>query len=152
MAAPEDVILDLKSRLRRLNPIAKFRGFSEDEIAEGERPTGLRLPSLLRHFMQTMGDHAGGLLTGSDLVAPEQLVEFREEAKALLAESGSKSELPPSAVVFVFHQGYSFLYLEAQQTNSPVFEFVEGHPEPKQICNSLAEFFEEELRLMESRS
>ena len=150
MTNPDEVVSDLRSRLSRLDPAARFRGFSEDEIAQAERRIGHRLPPLLRHFMLHMGDHAGGLLKGSDWAAPEELPEFREEAEALLAASATKCHLPPAAVVFVFHQGYSFAYLEADRESGPVFEYVEGESQPRQAHASLAEFFEHELRLMES--
>lgn len=152
MQAPEKVIPGLKSRLSVLEPTARFRGFSEDDVREAERRIGLTLPPLLRQFMLTMGDYDGGLLQGSDLPAPEELPQFREDAEALLAESGSKSRLPPSAVVFVFHQGYAFLYLEADFDNGPVFQYVEGESEPQQVSASLADFFEAELRLKELHS
>jgi len=90
------------------------------------------------------------VLAGSDVAAPDELTRFRDEARSLLAESGSSFSLPSSAVAFLFHQGYTFLYVEGGTgADGPVYQYVEGEKEPTRIAGSLAELMSNELRLLE---
>lgn len=150
MSRPQEIVASVQDRLRRLNPAARFRGCTETEIAEAERNLAVRIPAVLREFILRIGWEPGGLWTGSEFAAAQELSEFRKDAEELLAESKATFVLPPSAIVFLLHQGYSFLYIEAtEEPDGPVWQVVEGRTSPERIGGSIAQVIDVELALME---
>ena len=124
----------------------EIRGLTEDEISEVEADQATPLPGVYREFLKTMGKGAGRLLVGSDAFYPS-ILGLKDAARELLAESGDPFELEESDVVVLMHQGYTFLFLRGIGEDPPVFQWVEGDPEPKQIASTLPELLSSELTL-----
>jgi hypothetical protein len=69
----------------------------------------------------------------------------------LLAETDPALTLPPEAVVFLSHQGYTFVYiLAAGGFDGPPMQWTETEREPRQVAPTFAEMVDGKLRLMES--
>jgi hypothetical protein len=97
-----------------------------------------------------MGKARGQLLCESRVARVENFEEFRNDAIQLMSEAGISEPLPPNAVVFLLHQGYSFAYLVAEQTfDTPVYYFADGAQKPAQIANSFAGFLQSNVRQSE---
>ncbi len=127
-----------------------FRGFSEQEIARAEKRLGFRLPSMVRAYLLMLGKARGQLLCDSKVAGVKNFEEFRDDAIQLMSEAGLNEPLPPNAVVFLFHQGYSFAYLVAEQTfDTPVYYLAEGGPKSAQIASSFAGFLQAAVRQSE---
>jgi SMI1 / KNR4 family (SUKH-1) len=127
-----------------------FVGYSEQEVARAEQRLGVVFPTVYRNFLLLMGRHRGELLVGSDVAGLEDFDEFRANAIELMSESGAAEPLPPNAVVFLFHQGYSFAYIIADgMFDSAVHHYTEGDPKASVIAPGFATFLDAELRLAE---
>src|SRR5262249_44840624 len=61
--------------------------------------------------------------------------------------------LPAEAVVFLFHQGYTFLYvLAVGGFDGHVIQWIETEREPRQVAPTFADMVDAELRLMEGNN
>jgi hypothetical protein len=116
-----------------------FKGCTEDEIKSLERRFSLRLPQCYRDFLAIMGRAAGDFLVGTDYAFPTML-EFRKGAEKLLRTSQSVFELPSTAFVFMFHQGYTFLFWDCHSDpgDPPVFMFTEAEKTPRKVSDSFS--------------
>jgi hypothetical protein len=167
----DSVIADWKRRLRAMaeNPPYVFRdtprhlidnhyrrlttfvGFSESDVAGTEARLGGRLPLVFRAYLLEMGKSPGDLFRGSDLAGVADFERFRAAALALLSDTDPALSLPPNAVVFLLHQGYTFVYLQATGGfDGPPFCWTETEREPRQVAPTFAEMIDAELELMES--
>jgi hypothetical protein len=118
-----------------------FKGCTEDEIKSLERRFSLRLPQCYRHFLAVMGREAGRFLVGTDYSFSWMLrFDFRKAAEKLLQTSQSDFKLPPTAFVFLFHQGYTFLFFDCHNDpdDPPVFMFTEEEKEPRKVSDSFS--------------
>jgi hypothetical protein len=141
---PEDLI----DRHRR--NLTTFEGYSLKEVAEAEERLDVRFPTVFRTYLLEMGKHRGELFRGSDLAGPAAFDIFRADALALMAETDPTLSLPPDAIVFLFHQGYTFVYLSATGGfDGPPMQWTEGTRETKQIASTFADMVDAELRGME---
>ena len=77
------------------------------------RRLGVRFPAVFREYLREMAKSPGDLFRGSHLAGITEFEQFRADALGLLAETDPALTLPPEAVVFLSHQGYTFLYLLA---------------------------------------
>src|SRR5262245_44010184 len=104
-----------------------FRGCTEEEVALIESRFRIHLPKSYRDFLAVMGHEAGEFLVGTDYRYP-YLLEFRRDAEELLREGGLKFTLSPTHFVYLFHQGYTFLFFDSSSVldDPPVFTFTEG--------------------------
>jgi hypothetical protein len=110
-----------------------------EEIGQIEARFHLQLPSTYREFLAGMGKAAGKFLVGSDYLFPAQL-RLRDDAEALLAESGVQFRLDPADFVFMGHQGYEFLFFRASDpVDPPVHLLMEGE-EPSQVFSRFSEW------------
>ncbi|HEX7843347.1 MAG TPA: SMI1/KNR4 family protein [Kofleriaceae bacterium] len=138
----------------RLARTKAFVGYPESEVAAAERALGVQFPAMFRTYLLRIGRTPGDLFVGSDLASLDptssnSISRFRSEAIALMGDAAHG--LPSRAVIFLFHQGYTFLFFDADGgSDAPVFQFVEGEAQPKQIAASFAELVENELALHES--
>jgi hypothetical protein len=116
-----------------------FKGCTEEEINSVEGRFSLRLPQCYRDFLAVMGRAAGEFLVGTDYSFPKML-DFRKDAEELLRTSGSDFELPSAAFVFMFHQGYTFLFFDCHDDpdDPPVFMFTEAEKEPCKVSDSFS--------------
>jgi hypothetical protein len=131
--------------------LTTFIGYSEDQVAEVEGRLGVRFPAVFRAYLTEMGASPGDLFRGGDMADIATFDGFRAEALALMAETDPGLRLPPDAVVFLFHQGYAFLYLRAAGGfDGPVWSYAETESEPEEAAPSFADLVDAELRLMES--
>jgi SMI1 / KNR4 family (SUKH-1) len=127
-----------------------FTGYSESQIAQAEERLRVAFPLVFRTFLRRMGEGHGDLFCGSDVADLAGLERFRENAQALMQESQVAEALPPNAVVFLFHQGYTFCYiLAAGGFDSPVWGYVEGEARPEERCAGFEEFLLAEVTAME---
>jgi hypothetical protein len=116
-----------------------FKGCTEEEIDSLECRFALRLPQCYRDFLAVMGRSAGDFLVGTDYSFPKML-EFRKDAEGLLQTSQSDFKLPSTAFVFMFHQGYTFLFFDcSDDSDDPlVFMFTEAEKEPRKVSDSFS--------------
>lgn len=127
-----------------------FVGYTEEEVAGVEGRLGVQFPAVFRAFLTGMARSPGELFRGSNLVVLSGLEWFRRAALKLMAEADPTSTLPEDAVVFLFHQGYAFLYLRAAGgIDGPVLQYTESGSEPREAAPSFADLVDAELRLME---
>ncbi len=67
-----------------------------------------------------------------------------------MVETDSALSLPPDAVVFLFHQGYTFVYVSGTGGfDGPPMQWTEGKRETRQVASTFADMVDAELRLME---
>lgn len=111
-------------RLRDERLTLDAKGCTEGEIIALEANTGGPFPAAYRHFLGEVGRDWGRFMVGSD-VALGDLLRINGEARELVAEAGTT--LPPSAFVFLMHQGHEFLcFFSGQGDDPPVHRFMEG--------------------------
>ncbi|HZF11591.1 MAG TPA: SMI1/KNR4 family protein [Thermoanaerobaculia bacterium] len=152
---PEYVFRDTPHHLieqhdRRLTT---FAGYTETEVAAAEARLDVRFPGVFREYLREMAKSPGDLFRGSDLAGVHELEQFRAEALELLAETDPALTLPPRAVVFLLHQGYTFVYLlAAGGFDGPLMQWTETEREPRQVAAGFADMVDAELRLMESNN
>ena len=116
-----------------------FEGCTEEEIRSLEARFSVRLPKCYRDFLAVMGRAAGEFLVGTDYSFPKML-EFRKDAEGLLGTSQSTFKLSSTAFVFMFHQGYTFLFFDCHHgpDDPPVLMFTEAENEPREVANSFS--------------
>jgi hypothetical protein len=169
----ESIIADWKRRLTTLaeNPpfvirdtpqylieqhyqkLTTFVGYSELEVAEAEMRLDIRFPAVFRQYLREMAKSPGDLFRGSHLAGIAEFEQFRIDALNLLAETDSALSLPHEAVVFLSHQGYTFVYLIALGGfDCPPMQWTETEREPRQVATTFADMVDAELRLMESNN
>jgi hypothetical protein len=133
--------------------LTTFVGYSELEVAEAEARLGIRFPVVFRTYLREMAKSPGDLFRGSHLAGIADFEQFRANALELLAETDPALTLPREAVVFLFHQGYTFVYILATGVfDSPPMQWTETEREPRQIAETFAELVDTELRLMETNN
>jgi hypothetical protein len=137
----------IEQHYRRLTA---FVGYSEAEVAAAEATLGVRFPAVFRQFLREMAKSPGDLFRGSDLAGITEFPRFRTEALELLAETDPELRLPAEAVVFLWHQGYTFMYLLASGGfDTAPMQWTEAERQPRQVAATFAELVDAELRLME---
>lgn len=130
--------------------LTSFVGFSESAIGDTEARLGVRFPLVFRTYLGAMAESPGDLFRGSDLPAIEQFDEFKADALDLMAETDRALTLPPEAIVYLFHQGYTFSYVLATGGfDGPAMQWTEAEPEPRQVAETFAEMVGAELCAME---
>lgn len=133
--------------------LTTFVGYPEAEVTAAEVRLGVRFPDVFRQYLLDMGRSPGDLFRGSNLAGPAEFEPFRADALALLAETDPALTLPPEAVVFLSHQGYTFVYLPAVGGfDAPPMQWTETHREPRRVADGFAEMVDAELRLMEQNN
>lgn len=137
----------IEDHLRRLTT---FRGYSEEDIAAAELQLALKFSTVFRAFLREFGACRGDLFCGSHVAAPDEFARLRFDASTLMGETDAQLVLPTASVVFLMHQGYTFLFiLGVGGFDGPVFQWVEGDVAPRQIASTFAELVDAELQLME---
>ena len=116
-----------------------FKGCTEQQIKSIEDKLSLRLPRCYRDFLSVMGREAGEFLVGTDYSFPKVL-DFRSEAENLLRTTPSNFLLAQDLFVFMFHQGYTFLFFNCHDDSDdpPVFMFTEADKEPSRVSDSFS--------------
>lgn len=133
--------------------LTTFVGYPESTVNAAEAQLGVRFPSVFRQFLLEMAKSPGDLFRGSDLAGLAEFEQFRANALKLLSETDPSLTLPPEAVVFLFHQGYTFVYLLASGGfDGPPMHWTETEREPKQSAATFADMVDAELQLMESNN
>lgn len=127
-----------------------FAGYDTGEVEAAERALGVALPAVFRAYLQTIGRRRGDLFRGSDLADLGDFAAFKDDADALLHQSEADQPLPAGAVVFLFHQGYSFDFFVAEGGfDSPVFRYVEGRKAFEPCAAGFADYIGAEIDLQE---
>ena len=127
-----------------------FVPYTEREVANAEADLGVVFPNVYRQYLLQMGKSPGELFTGSQLCKIDELPQSRLQAIKMITYFNEGLTLPKNAVIYMFHQGYVFLYFLADGgIDAPVFEWLETRLEPKQLAASFADLIDAELRLME---
>ena len=137
----------IEQHYRRLT---NFIGYSEEEVALAENRLSVLFPAVFREFLLEMAKSPGDLFRGSNLAGITEFEQFRVDALELMAETDPTLTLPPEAVVFLSHQGYTFFYLLARGgfDASPI-QWTETHLEPRIVAGTFKEMIDAELQLME---
>jgi hypothetical protein len=122
------------------NP-ACFVGCTETEIKSLEDRFSVRLPKCYRGFLKAMGRAAGEFLGGSDYCWGE-LPGFRKAAEDLLRGLSAGVKLSDKHFVFLFHQGYTFLFFDCHESpdDPPVHMFTETGREPVRISDTFSDW------------
>lgn len=111
-------------RLAAAGLSASASGCSDEELELVEQELGVKLPAAYATFLLRFGDSAGGFMHGSDL-SRRDLPQINSTARDLVRDAGVT--LPESAVVFLMHQGYQFVYFVGGEGDDPhVHLFDEG--------------------------
>jgi hypothetical protein len=121
---------------------SEIEGCTEAEISQVEAAAGVTLPPVYRALLRAIGKRAGHLLIGTDFQYP-WLLSARQDALECLADNGNPFTLPDDAVVFLGHQGYSFLYFLAREgEDPPVYGMSEAWADfgPRRVADSLSEW------------
>ena len=130
-----------------LNSRKTFEGLEEEQVSLLEYELGVEFPILFRTFLREIGSSC--VFTGSDC-NPKDYVRFLEYTADLILESGVNLFLTDQSVVFLVHQGYTFLYFESTAVyDTAIFQYTEGESAPQQITPSFAELVDSELCLGE---
>jgi hypothetical protein len=152
---PEFVFRDTPQHLieQHYRRLTTFVGYPEPEVAEAEARLVVRFPAVFRQYLLEISKSPGDLFRGSDLAGITEFKQFRASALELLAETDSGLTLPPEAVVFLFHQGYTFVYLLGSGGfDSPPMQWTDTEREPRQVAATFAGMVDAELQLMESNN
>jgi hypothetical protein len=132
-----------------LNSKKAFEGLDEEQVSLLEFELGVEFPTLFRTFLRELGLSCGLVFTGSDC-NPKDYSSFLEVAADLVAQSGLELFLTDKSVVFLVHQGYTFLYFEsAAGYDTAILQYTEGEDGPQQIASTFAELVDSELHLAE---
>lgn len=101
------------------------------EVEGLEQQFNVKLPAAYTAFLLILGRDGGPDFIGSDCTI-RHLPGLRVAAEELIKKSGSQFQLPRKPVVFLMHQGYSFVYFVADETSEdpPVFFYQEGDAAP----------------------
>jgi hypothetical protein len=130
--------------------LTTFVGYTEPEVGNAEAQLGVKFPAVFRQYLLEMAKSPGELFHGSDLAGIAEFDQFRADALELLSQTEPAPTLPPEAVVFMSHQGYTFMYILAVGGfDGPVMQWIERQSRPRQIAGKFAEMVDAELRLME---
>jgi len=136
---------------RHRERLTTFAGYPPAEVTQAEESLGVRFPALFRAFLLEMGKWPGELFGGSDLAGIGDFARFRADALKLMAETDAALSLPADAVVFLIHQGYTFLFLRADGGHDgAIFQYTEAETESRAAANSFEAMVDAELGLMES--
>lgn len=149
---PEYVFRDTPQQLveQDYRRLTTFFGYPETEIAAAEVRLGVRFPTVFRQYLLEMAKSPGNLFRGSKLAGLAEFEQFRADALELLAETDPALALPREAVVFLFHQGYTFVYLLAVGGfDGPPMQWTETEHQPRQVAPTFADMVDAELQLME---
>jgi hypothetical protein len=152
---PEYVFRDTPQHLieQHHRGLTTFAGYSEEEVAAAEARLGVRLPAVFRTYLREIAKSPGDLFRGSHLAGISEFEQFRADALELLAETDPALTLPPEAVVFLSHQGYTFVYLLAVGGfDGPPMQWTETERQPRQVAATFADMVDAELQLMESNN
>ncbi|MBZ0296724.1 MAG: SMI1/KNR4 family protein, partial [Anaerolineae bacterium] len=130
----------------------QFVGFAADAIEALEHQLGVHFPPLFRAYLEAMGVEHGMLFWGSDS-NPADFSLYRRQAEAILTDDGVTSLLTNRSVVFLLHQGFAFLYFDADAADdAPVWKYVEGDEHPQAIAPSFRQFIEDTLLVFEDEN
>lgn len=144
---PQDLIAQHYRRL------TTFIGYSEEEVARAEIRLSIHFPAVFRKYLLEMAKSPGELFRGSNLAGIADFERFRVDALELMADTDPALTLPPEAVVFLSHQGYTFTYLLAfGEFDSIPLQWTGTHREPRTVADTFAEMIDAELQLMESNN
>ncbi|HEX4606813.1 MAG TPA: SMI1/KNR4 family protein [Urbifossiella sp.] len=110
---------------------------SPKEVVTLQEQLGLVFPVAYKAFLLILGRDGGSDFIGSDCTI-SALPRLRSGAENLLQRCGSEYTLPERAMVFLMHQGYSFVYFVADGASAdpPVFAYVEGDTVPVEVAGS----------------
>jgi hypothetical protein len=121
-----------------VNPSA-LKGCAPQEIAQIEARFNLQLPPIYKEFLARMGKAAGRFLVGSDFLFPAPL-HLRDDAEALLQQSGVAFRLDRSDFVFVGHQGYEFIFFNVADSLDPAVFLLTEDEEPNRVFSHFSEW------------
>lgn len=150
---PEYVFRDTPRKLidQHFRRLTTFVGYSEHEVLHAEERLSVQFPAVFRQFLLEMAKSPGDLFRGSQMAGIAHFEQFRAQALDLLAETDPLLSLPLESVVFLFHQGYTFIYLiAAGGFDSPPMQWTEAEPKPRPAAATFADMVDAELLLMEN--
>ena len=124
---------------------------SEAELSTLEANISIKIPPIYRTLLSLVGhnpnaiaDWVGSDWNARDLLDPE--MDIQRATLNLLHRNGALEHFPDDGFVLLMHQGYSFLYVEADKgDDSPVFtgeETDEPFRPPRLIYHSLHDYMQ----------
>ncbi|BBH22960.1 hypothetical protein Back11_43050 [Paenibacillus baekrokdamisoli] len=128
--------------------VNEIQGFTEIEVEHCEKIIGSPFPYQYREFLLSIGQNAGMLFQGTDILFrnAENLLELRKEAENLMDENQESFNLPTGAFVFSMHQGYEFNFFVITEGNDPpVYQYVEGDGPPVLVWDSFSTFLRKSI-------
>lgn len=139
----------IDAHFRRLTT---FVGYTPAEVEAAEARLRLTLPPVFREYWLRMAKSPGDLWRGSNLARLDDLTAFRDAAQELMSETDPAIQLPCDAIVFLFQQGYTFLFIGADDPQGRPMQYVEGSAAPQPVAASFQELVERELDGYESNN
>ncbi|GBF05193.1 SMI1/KNR4 family protein [Deinococcus aerius] len=120
------------------------QGLNEAELRRVEAGLGLHIPPTYRTFLSLTGKMSGTIpdWEGSDYAG--DLLDLNLEARQLLTRNPHLQQLPQDAFVFLFHQGYSLLFVLASLGDaSPVYTYAETEEPWMTAFEQVAEYLDD---------
>lgn len=136
-----------------LQELKTFKGISDSDRIKLEIECRGRFPRSFKKFLKEMGGACGQLFYGCDICpANTSQLRMKELAGEIIEDGGIENFLKPSDFIFVFFQGVSFYYIQAEgERNSAVYEYEEGAKAPVKVSGSFEDFIEKQLTKMEEK-
>jgi len=136
-----------------LSDLKYFKGISDSERIKLEIECRGRFPRSFKKFLKEMGSSCGQLFFGCDICPANTSQErMKTLAEDLFEDEGIESLLKPSDFIFVFYQGVSFYYIQAEgERNSAVYEYEEGNSSPEKVADSFEDFLEQQVTQLEKK-
>lgn len=125
---------------------------TEDEVKALEEKLGRTLPEAYKEFLLWMGKGVGkgNLMAGEDFFVWnwEKEQEMLKLVRELFEEDEFPGELPEDAFVFLFHQGYSFLFFRLSEGDDPpVYLWIESETSFQKISEHFSDWLLERIEL-----
>ena len=126
-----------------------FRGCTPEQIETLLVSQGVKcLPRIYIEFMEIMGHRAGDAFLRGEDYCYELVIGMKQRAQETInffAEDDPNElfHIPNDCFVFFGHHDIQYFYFHTSDCNDdpPVFSWFEGDGMPKQIRNSLSEFY-----------
>jgi hypothetical protein len=145
-------IVELKNEMTLVRPHMprQFIGASQQEIEEVKEAQKVDYqPAIYEEFLAEMG-HGAGYFYRGEFYTVERLLKLKYQLLEEMKKDQAQPNFPDDAFVFRGHHGYEFLFFITREKheNPPVYIYVSGQGEPKQIYDALVDHWNDEVELI----
>jgi hypothetical protein len=143
---------DKKIAQQYLDERRQFLGLSDDEILDLENQMKVKFPVIFRAYLNVMGVYHGMLFWGSES-NPKDYYNYKLWSDRIISRSKIPSFLTSDSVVFLFHQGFSFLYFNSMPIlDAPVFKYYENDKSAVKVASSFQQLVEDNIEAFEQEN